>query len=70
MWQDEWPTEPGYYWFFGWESSEDEKPKMHLAEVFRTSLSAVHIVDGHFLYKEEGAKGKWMKATLPEPPNL
>lgn len=72
MWQDEWPTEPGYWWFYGWcwrkVKDRPEEPEMHLVEVRKAMNGFMRVTNGHFLYKDEGAEGKWMKAELPTPP--
>ncbi len=75
QWLDEWPTEPGFYWFYGWtyrkirSSDYPEKPEMFLVSVRRVKDGALMYVEGHrFLDKHEGAEGKWLKATLPTPP--
>ena len=70
MWTRTWPTEPGWYWFYGWcwklLAGESE---MHLVKV-RTdgSEKPFHVTNGHFLWKGEGADGWWQKAILPDPP--
>lgn len=73
LWQDEWPTEPGMWWLYGWRFKKfplrkKEKPELFLVEVRKTQNSLVAITMGHFLFKEEGAEGKWSKATLPPLP--
>ena len=72
MWQDEWPTESGMWWFYGYTFKREgkENPNLHLVEVFRTSNSLAYTTHGGFLYKEEGAIGKWQKVTLPELPKM
>ena len=70
-WTKDWPTEPGYYWFYGWCFRERHRsPETHLVEVWRTATPGVvsYVTEGHFLYKEEGADGYWMPARVPEPP--
>ena len=72
-WQTEWPTEPGTYWFYGWcfkksPLRKTEEPKMHLISVHKISNGTTYITNRHFLYKEEGAEGMWLKAELPTPP--
>ncbi len=73
MWQDEWPTEPGMWWFYGWRfgkeriGGKNEEPELCLVEVHGTAL--MYATHGHFLH-EESAVGKWQKALLPELPKL
>lgn len=72
-WSKDWPTESGFYWFYGWcfrawGGKRERPPKMHFVRVRRIANGIALITDGHFLYKEEGAEGCWTPARLPEPP--
>ena len=69
QWLDEWPKEPGYYWFYGKRFGKGE-PKLCYVEVHRTSVKSVpsYVTHGHFMYKQEGCTGKWQKVVLPELP--
>lgn len=72
-WSEDWPTEPGHYWFYGWcfRAWGDVRvnlPKWHFVRVRRTANSLAFVTNGHFLYKSEGAEGLWQAAMLPEPP--
>jgi len=72
-WTEDWPTEPGHYWFYGWcfrpwGSVRVRPPEWHFVRVSRTANSLAFVTDGHFLYKSEGGEGLWMPAMLPEPP--
>lgn len=78
MWQDEWPTEPGLWWFYGYlyEKNRD-KPELTVVNVRSAGAEdrrfLVYIVNGAFLYKNDTqaqTKGKWLKVTLPELPNI
>lgn len=72
-WTEEWPTEPGAYWFYG-KTSRDGNLKMRQAQVHyanrtnRTNL--VRIVDGLFIYESNGAKGFWLPLESPQPPEI
>ena len=69
-WQNEWPSEIGYWWFYGkcFGRAETEKAEWHFVKVIKTQKPNVfvYITDGHFLYKEEGATGRWTKVQFPE----
>lgn len=78
-WQDEWPEEEGWWWFFGYSFGRSklfpEEPELHLVEISRVGSSKpnqkyafMYITKGHYLEKGEGAVGKWLKANLPKPP--
>ncbi len=66
MWTEQWPTKPGYYWFYGWPFKDrDDKPKLHFVEVWK---EGAFVTNGHFLYKSEGGEGYWMPVETPTPP--
>lgn len=70
-WVREFPTEKGYYWFFGWcHKCRENIPEMFLVRVIFLGgdKTPMYMTNGHFFYEREGAKGMWMKAKLPEPP--
>jgi len=78
-WTKHWPTEPGYYWFYGWCFSYDydvrtrQKPypiKHYFVEARKVSNGVLYVTDGHFLSKAEGALGIWCVAELPAPPSM
>lgn len=76
LWQDEWPKKKGLWWFYGWcfgkKGLTERKPELCLVDVGGTAQKGVfsYVTNGHFLYKTEGATGKWQKAVLPELPKL
>jgi hypothetical protein len=69
IWSYDWPTEPGWYWFYGWcFRSRGYPAKMHLVRVRKIANGVAHVTDGHFLWRGEGAYGMWTEAVLPDPP--
>lgn len=71
IWHDEWPIEPGWYWFYGWISTFDKKncdPEMRSVRVRKISNGVTYIADGQFLFKGEGAVGQFCKASVPSAP--
>lgn len=69
MWIGEWPTEPGWYWFYGFDFKpkfKDEVPRLHMVHAIRISNGMAYICDGHFIYKSEAGKGFFHPA---DPPN-
>lgn len=67
-WPTEWPTEPGWYWFYGRRSAFTEQSELFPTRVFKASNSVVYVASGGFIYQEEGATGIWQLMTLPELP--
>jgi len=70
LWSEDWPTEPGHYWFSGrthgyWAT---DKPKMHFVEVRTTVTVPLYFTDKGFFDEDDGADGYWMPARVPEPP--
>lgn len=70
VWTKEWPTEPGYYWFYGQPYAKTlYDPRLHIVTVHRTANeSIVYLVEGSFMRKSAGVEGVWCPAMLPEPP--
>lgn len=67
-WTDEWPTEPGWYWFWG-QPWDNGPPQLYSIIVRLDALgSAVYVTDGHFMYEAEGAQGLWCPTIFPDLP--
>ncbi len=70
-WTTDWPTEPGWYWFYGWAFGlvEDHPPKLHAVNVAAgNSDDVMRIIDGNFMWKTEGHQGIFTpmrNVTLP-----
>lgn len=74
-WTNQWPTEPGEYWFYGWcWGSRARDPQMHFVRASRTGPpehpGLVVVTDGHFLWQSEGGLGLWCPAKLPDAPDV
>lgn len=68
MWTLEWPTEPGWYWFYGHKYGEDRDPEYGMVRVFQAANGLMHTLDGHFMFPSEGHDGVFQQAVLPVPP--
>lgn len=77
-WSKDWPTKPGYYWFYGYKcGSYENRPKRLSVVVVDTARNGVcvipnrfiYVCDGQFIYKKEGYDGVWQEVILPELPN-
>lgn len=65
-WTKEWPTEPGFYWFFGWNSrfiKKDRPPKLGIVQVWE---GLVYVLNGQFMYHGEGAEGVFKQFDAPD----
>ncbi len=80
-WTRDWPTEPGWYWFYGWAygritraNGNPEAPRLEAAQVHQAGSGSgqhlMHIRTGQFMYKSEGAIGLWLPMDVPELPEL
>ncbi len=71
-WTDEWPTKPGMYWFYGYRSSFSKtyrkKPELFSVRVAKGANCVIYVADGQFLFKGEGAVGKFTPMVMPELP--
>ena len=72
MWQEEWPTEIGWYWFFGWQfkrwERENLKPELLPVRVFKTANGIAHVCNGAFMFTSEAGRGLWAQAEIPPLP--
>jgi len=72
-WTKEWPTERGWYWFYGQTSKIvwDMEPEYLPVWVY-TPLCvggpAFYVGGGRFLWKAKGARGLWTPMIMPTPP--
>ena len=72
-WTKTWPKKPGKYWFYGWQWKPEpkEEPDIHIVKVLISGNNLpIYIMEGNFMYKEEGAEGYWAEFTPPELPKL
>ena len=57
-WHNEWPTELGWYWFYGWcWSDRNHDAELHLVRVRKVSNGVMRTTNGHFLWEAEGGFG-------------
>ena len=72
-WAEEWPTEPGYYWFYGWPFIlRHYAPRLHFVHVRKLKKNGLLLMatNGHFLWQSRGAYGLFMSAEVQELPEL
>ena len=73
----DWPTEPGYYWFYGYRYGKFDgngdvcaEPELVLCEASRVMGSHGHGMmltgDGQFFYESEVEQANFIPATMPE----
>lgn len=71
-WTPEWPTKPGFYWFYGRPWNIDRAPELTIVEVREMGPPEkswnVYIVHGAVVYASERGEGFFQpipKPTLP-----
>lgn len=71
-WTTEWPTEPGFYWFYGWPYRDRERePEWCFVRVSQiANKKPMYATNGHVMYKSDGGTGKWLPVVLPEAPEV
>ena len=69
-WTEEWPTEPGRYWFWGQSDygMRGLPARLYSVVVHKADRGPVYVADGSFMYRGGGGWGVWCRAVLPEPP--
>lgn len=81
-WSQDWPTEPGWYWFWGVDYRQyvDTRPitdadrRLIMVHASTYPGGMTYWGDGRFLYKtieapaNVGAVGVWQRATAPDLP--
>jgi hypothetical protein len=66
-WTEDWPTEPGHYWFYG-TPYRSMDVKLSTVTVHKVAHGVTCIGRGVFIYHRE-AKGVWQRIPTPELPN-
>jgi hypothetical protein len=70
-WSPEWPTESGYYWFYGKKYGMGDN-RLHLVQILDKidATCKAGVTDGHLIYNDgmNPAKGVWQPADLPDLP--
>ena len=74
-WSKEFPTEPGYYWFYSYRYGKiscgrETEPELMLARVHKVSSGVIIVADGQHVFKSETECAHFKKAELPELPDL
>ena len=74
-WSEDWPTMPGFYWFFGWpykgEKELGRKPELNSVRVMEISNGMMVTRSGAFWFQSEwGGEGRFIKAEIPPMPDL
>jgi hypothetical protein len=69
MWVTDWPTEEGWYWFFGKQWSKATENTLDIIKVKYCGPPERRFItytcNGGFVYKSDDMVGKWL--ALPTP---
>lgn len=71
-WTQEFPTKPGYYWFYGYRygrinCGSATKPELQFVEVWKNGHA---VAGGQFIYKSELEDAWFAPAEVPEFPEV
>lgn len=66
-WTPDWPTEPGWYWFYGHRYGA-EIVSMNTVHVKRASNNVIRVMDGAFMYQQEKHRGVFQRIPTPVVP--
>lgn len=72
-WSAEWPTEPGWYWFYGARSAyaaKNGQVELRPCAVRKSANGVLYVMDGAFMYRAEGGAGLWSPIAEPAKPPL
>ncbi len=70
-WTHEWPTEIGWYWFYGDPHGKYPKTrhvKLQPVSVHQGANSPVYVVGAAFMYQSSASAGLWTKMIVPDIP--
>ncbi len=75
-WTEEWPTEAGKYWFYGWywkwRIEEGILPCLSYVSVYTYThmIGIRYVAEGLVMCKEDGGYGLWTKVEFPALPEI
>lgn len=74
-WTQEWPSEPGYYWFYSYRYGKisvgrETKPELMLMEVWKISTGVLYVANGQSVWESEPEEAWFLKAELPDTTGL
>lgn len=67
MWTREWPENPGWYWFYGFQFPSSSKRRLLPVNIVQAADSLAFIAGSAFMYPSE-ATGVWQPMEVPELP--
>ena len=70
QWTNEFPTKPGWYWFYGYRwgrisCGNKETPRLMTVRVDKVNGGYIYIADGHFMYESEVEDAHFKKLDEP-----
>jgi len=72
LWTYSWPTEPGWYWYYGDPYSLQNEPRhvyMRPVKASKGQNAMMFVTEGQFMYKSvAGPDGVWTKMNVPDDP--
>lgn len=71
-WTEDWPTEPGRYWFFGYiaKTCWYSKPELYATSVSLSANGKCVYINIDIMRKDNGAHGYFHSMVIPEVPKF
>lgn len=74
-WSTKFPTEEGFYWFYGYRYGKvscgfKEEPELMSLKVMKCANGFLYASNGQMMYESEVEEPHFIKAELPELPDL
>ncbi len=71
VWDQRWPEEEGWFWFYGDPYSADIEQKhvrQYAVHISKISNGFMHVCEGNFMYQAQSSPGFWAPMETPEDP--
>jgi len=70
QWTNEFPTKPGWYWFYGYRwgrisCGHEEKPELMTVKVSTIKNGFLYVADGQFMFESEVEDAHFKKLDEP-----
>ena len=74
-WSSKFPTEDGWFWFYGYRFGKiscgyPQKPELIMVRCHKSANGFTYVAAGNFMYQSEVECPNFIKAELPELPSI
>lgn len=67
-WYKEFPTKPGFYWFYGHRFKGETEKELCIVKVSKISNGVMHTCNGNFMFEKETGEGWFFPLLIPDIP--